>query len=131
MRLGLSSRFGSVISRSSSVVVKSNKSSASSFERLPTCGRPGADRLCGLGRRRDACASLVHGGINSPAEGSGATICIRYRILNARLAAGPEPVAEPEEVFLVDGIQHSSGRLSGRFCPQGLRPRAGAVARPV
>jgi hypothetical protein len=40
------------------------------------------------GRRRDACASLVHGGINSPVEGSGMTIRIRYRILNARLAAG-------------------------------------------
>jgi hypothetical protein len=31
---------------------------------------------------------LVHGGINSPADGSGMTIGIRYRILNARLAAG-------------------------------------------
>jgi len=31
---------------------------------------------------------LVHGGANSPAEGSGVTIRIRYRILNARLAAG-------------------------------------------
>jgi hypothetical protein len=37
-----------------------------------------------LGRRRDDGAILVHGGINSPADGSG----IRYRILNARLAAG-------------------------------------------
>src|SRR2546430_11229772 len=27
-----------------------------------------------------------------------------------RAAAGPESVAEPEEVFLVDGIQHRSGR---------------------
>src|SRR4029077_5638450 len=27
-----------------------------------------------------------------------------------RPAAGPESVAEPEEVFLIDGIQHSSGR---------------------
>ncbi len=27
-----------------------------------------------------------------------------------RPAAEPEPIAEPEEVFLVDGIQHSSGR---------------------
>jgi hypothetical protein len=44
--------------------------------------------LCGLGRRRDAGASALHGGINSPAEGSGVTIRIRYRILNARLAAG-------------------------------------------
>jgi hypothetical protein len=41
-----------------------------------------------MGRRRDACASLVHGGINSPAEGNGMTIRIRYRILNARLVAG-------------------------------------------
>jgi hypothetical protein len=49
---------------------------------------PSADRLRGLGRRRDACASLVHRGINSPAEGSGVTIRIRYRILNARFAAG-------------------------------------------
>jgi hypothetical protein len=39
-------------------------------------------------RRRDARASLVHGGINSPAEGSGVTNRIRYRILNARFAAG-------------------------------------------
>jgi hypothetical protein len=41
-----------------------------------------------LGRRRDACASLVHGAINSPAEGNGVTIRIPYRILNARFAAG-------------------------------------------
>jgi len=44
--------------------------------------------MCGLGRRRDACASHVHGGRHSPADGSGVTIHIRYRILNARLAAG-------------------------------------------
>src|ERR1700730_7824678 len=48
-----------------------------------------------------------------------------------RPAAGPEPVAEPEEVFLVDGIQHDSGRslddfvlkaatASGRCRPSGL-----------
>src|SRR2546430_10925176 len=48
-----------------------------------------------------------------------------------RPAAGPESVAEPEEVFLIDGIQHSSGRLwtilssraataSGRCRPSGL-----------
>jgi hypothetical protein len=47
-----------------------------------------ADRLRGLGRRRDACASLVHGWANSPAEDSGVTSRFRYRILNARLAAG-------------------------------------------
>jgi hypothetical protein len=38
--------------------------------------------------RRDDGAILVHGRANSPAEGSGGTIRIRYRILNARLAAG-------------------------------------------
>jgi hypothetical protein len=31
---------------------------------------------------------LVHSGANSPAEGSGVTIRIRYRILNARSPAG-------------------------------------------
>jgi hypothetical protein len=52
--------------RSRAVVVKSNKPSASSLERLPTCGRPGADRLCGLGRWGDAGTSLVHGGAHLP-----------------------------------------------------------------
>ena len=36
-----------------------------------------------------------------------------------RPAAGPEPVAEPEEVFLVDGIQHSSGRSMDDFVLKG------------
>jgi glutamate dehydrogenase/leucine dehydrogenase len=40
-------------------------------------------KLDDLGRRRDACPSLVHGRANSPAEGSGVKIRIRYRILNA------------------------------------------------
>jgi hypothetical protein len=46
--------------------------------------------LCGLGRRCDDGAILVHGGRHSPAKDSGITIRIRirYRILNARLAAG-------------------------------------------
>jgi hypothetical protein len=42
----------------------------------------------GLGRRCDAGTGALHGRANSPAEGSGVTIRIRYRILNARLAAG-------------------------------------------
>jgi hypothetical protein len=42
----------------------------------------------GLGRRGDAGTSVVHGGAHSPAKDSGVTIRIRYRILNARLAAG-------------------------------------------
>jgi hypothetical protein len=41
-----------------------------------------------FGRRRDAGTSALHGGIDIAAEGSGVTIGIRYRILNARLAAG-------------------------------------------
>jgi hypothetical protein len=52
------------------------------------CRGPVANDPRGLGRRRDAGASVVHGRANSPAEGSGVTIRIRYRILNARLAAG-------------------------------------------
>jgi hypothetical protein len=28
---------------------------------------------------------------------------------------GPEPVAEPEEICLVDGVQHSSGRSLDDF----------------
>jgi phosphopantetheinyl transferase (holo-ACP synthase) len=51
-------------------------------------GGPGAYDLRGLGRRCDAGTSLVHGWANSPAEGSGVTTRIRYRILNARLTAG-------------------------------------------
>jgi hypothetical protein len=50
--------------------------------------RASADRLRGLGRRGDAGTSLVHGGAHSPADGSGVTIHIPYRILSARLAAG-------------------------------------------
>ena len=32
--------------------------------------------------------TLIHGGVDPPADGSGMTIRIRYRIPNARLAAG-------------------------------------------
>ena len=36
-----------------------------------------------------------------------------------RAAAGPEPVAEPEETFLVDSVQHSSGRSLDDFVLKG------------
>src|SRR4029077_18737600 len=55
---------------------------------LAGCRRASADRLRGLGRRCDDGAILAHGGRHSPAKDSGITIRIRYRILNARLAAG-------------------------------------------
>jgi hypothetical protein len=37
-------------------------------------GRSGADCLRGMGRRRDARASPLHGGVNSPAKDSGGVI---------------------------------------------------------
>ena len=51
---------------------------------------------------RDACACLAHGGINSPAEGSGVTMRILYRILNVRLAAGAVSAGGVDQAY--DGL---------------------------